>query len=74
MHSSELYESSTRTIVFDNIVGISLKGALWQAEPPQTIWERIQGQLDTRQGESLRRRSGQRRLTARPRSSQKSPC
>jgi hypothetical protein len=73
MYSSRLHGPSTRTIVFDNIVGISLKGAFWQAEPPQTIWKRIQCQLDARQGKGLRRRTGQLRLTVRPSSSQESP-
>ncbi len=73
MYSSRLHKSSTRTIVFDNIVGISLKGAFWQAEPSQTIWKRIQCQLDARQGEGLRCRAGQPRPTARPSSPQESP-
>lgn len=42
-------EFSSRTIAIGNVVGITLKSTLGQAEPPPAVWKRIRRQLDPQQ-------------------------
>jgi hypothetical protein len=47
MRPTQLRKPLSRTIVFDNMVGISLKSALWRTEPSPAVWQRIKRQLDS---------------------------
>jgi hypothetical protein len=54
MPSTEPSKFSSRTVAFGNIVGITLKGTLWQVETPPTVWKRIKRQLDAQQRKDKR--------------------
>lgn len=49
MRPTQSRKPSSRTIVFDNMVGISLKSALWRTEPSPAVWQRIKQELDAQQ-------------------------
>lgn len=57
MHSTSLPTALLRPFGFDNLVGITLKSALWQAEPSPAVWKRIRHQLDARKQKEVMNQS-----------------
>ncbi len=57
MRRTKMRRPLSRTIVFDNSVGISLKSALWRTEPSPAVWQRIKAQLEAKREKDVSRPS-----------------